>query len=109
MNASIAANRAALLAQQARREAHVAALPFWYHVHLNKPCNQKCIMCKPDGRHGKDVLPFDRFCRFFEQIAPHAEHLTLIGGEPLLYPWIDEVLALLAQHSIRDPQRLRGR
>jgi molybdenum cofactor biosynthesis enzyme MoaA len=96
----IADNRAALLAQQARGDAQVHALPFYYHVHLNEPCNQKCIMCKPNGRHGKSLLPFDAFRRFYDTIAPYAEHITLIGGEPLLYPWIDDVLALLAQRPI---------
>ena len=57
-------------------------------------------MCVPDGRHGRDVLPFDRFAAFFEQIRPYAEHITLIGGEPLMYPRILDVLDLLAAHEI---------
>jgi MoaA/NifB/PqqE/SkfB family radical SAM enzyme len=57
-------------------------------------------MCIPNGESGRAVLPLERFLRFFEQIRPYAEHLTLIGGEPLMYPWIDQVLELLAQHEI---------
>jgi molybdenum cofactor biosynthesis enzyme MoaA len=57
-------------------------------------------MCKPDGKHLKDVLPFDEFVAFFEKIKPYAEHITLIGGEPLIYPWINEVIDLLSQHQI---------
>jgi molybdenum cofactor biosynthesis enzyme MoaA len=57
-------------------------------------------MCKPDGKHSKDTLPFDEFVAFFESIKPFAEHITLIGGEPLLYPWIHEVIDLLGQHEI---------
>jgi molybdenum cofactor biosynthesis enzyme MoaA len=57
-------------------------------------------MCKPDGKHPKDTLPFDDFVAFFESIKPFAEHITLIGGEPLIYPWIGQVIDLLAQHEI---------
>jgi len=100
MNAGVLANREALLREQAQRLPVVAQVPAFYLVHLNMPCNQKCIMCKPDGRHAKDLLTFEQFRVFFARIEPYAEHLTLIGGEPLLYPWIAEVLELLAQHPL---------
>lgn len=98
--ASVQENKQELLREQDRRSPILGHLPSLYHVHLNMPCNQKCIMCVPDGRHAKDLLSFEQFRAFFARIEPYAEHLTLIGGEPLLYPWIDETLALLAQHPI---------
>jgi molybdenum cofactor biosynthesis enzyme MoaA len=82
------------------RSPVVAGLPYYYQVHLNKLCNQKCIMCMPDGRHPRDEMPLKRFVAFFEQIRPFAEHITLIGGEPLMYRWIDEVLELLSKTTI---------
>jgi molybdenum cofactor biosynthesis enzyme MoaA len=84
----------------ADKAAIVGGLPYYYQVHLNKFCNQKCIMCMPDGRHPHGEMPLERFITFFEQIRPYAEHLTLIGGEPLMYRWIEEVLDLLAQTTI---------
>jgi wyosine [tRNA(Phe)-imidazoG37] synthetase (radical SAM superfamily) len=45
-------------------------------------------------------MPFERFEAFFAQIKPHAEHLTLIGGETLLYRRIDDVLDLLSLNPI---------
>src|SRR5712692_4146733 len=78
----------------------VTGLPYYYQVHLNKLCNQKCIMCMPDGRHPRDEMPLERFIAFFEQIRPFAEHITLIGGEPLMYRWIDEVLEMLSKTTI---------
>jgi hypothetical protein len=33
----------------------------------------------PDGQHARDLLPFDKFVAFYEQIQPYAEHITLIG------------------------------
>ena len=84
----------------AERREIVDSLPYWFHIHLNEPCNQRCIMCKPSGNHGERVLPFESFLAFFDAIKPYAEHLTLIGGEPLLYPWIGEVLDVLAEWPI---------
>jgi molybdenum cofactor biosynthesis enzyme MoaA len=75
-------------------------VPFYYHVVLNMPCNQRCIMCVPDFQHRRDVLPFEDFLAIFEQFEPYAEHITLIGGETFMYPWITEVLDLLAEHPI---------
>jgi MoaA/NifB/PqqE/SkfB family radical SAM enzyme len=69
-------------------------------VHLLEPCNQNCIMCLPVGKFGKGVLPFERFEALVEEIRPVAEHVTLIGGEPLMYPRIADALDLLAQHPI---------
>lgn len=97
---SVLENKRAIRDACARRITRVQSVPYYYHVHLNKPCNQRCIMCKPDGDHGKDVLTFEQFQAFFARVKPFAEHLTLIGGEPLLYPWINEVLELLAREPI---------
>jgi molybdenum cofactor biosynthesis enzyme MoaA len=100
MKSIFARNKKGILRESARRSLILEHLPFYYHIHLNMPCNQRCIMCKPDGKHPKDTLPFDEFVAFFENIKPFAEHITLIGGEPLIYPWIDEVIDLLAQYEI---------
>ena len=97
---TITVNKEAIQAECERRALLVDHLPFYYHVHLNMPCNQKCIMCVPDGNHARDVLSFEDFTAFFDQIKPYAEHITLIGGEPFMYPSINEVLELLAEHPI---------
>lgn len=78
----------------------VTGLPYYYQAHLNKWCNQKCIMCMPNGKHPRDEMPLEKFVAFFEQIKPYAEHLTLIGGEPLMYRFIDEVLELLSKSPV---------
>lgn len=100
INTSIARNKEAILRECSKKSLKVDNLPFYYHIHLNMPCNQRCIMCKPVGKHSKDVLPFDEFIAFFEKIKPYAEHITLIGGEPLIYPWIKEVIDLLSRCKI---------
>jgi hypothetical protein len=49
-------------------------VPFYYHVHLSMPCNQRCIMCVPDFEHARDTLPFEDFVAFFDQVKPAPAH-----------------------------------
>lgn len=100
MNSSVNRNKELIIRECSERSLNVDHIPFYYEVHLNTTCNQRCIMCKPDGKQPKDVLPFHTFAAFFEQIKPFAEHVTLNGGEPLLYPWINEVIDILCRHRI---------
>jgi MoaA/NifB/PqqE/SkfB family radical SAM enzyme len=100
MQKSILINKRGILDECASASPAVAYLPFYYQVRLNLPCNQKCIMCAPEGKHHKDFLAFEDFTRLFEQIRGVAEHITLIGGETLMYPRIEEVLELLSRHEI---------
>ena len=100
MSASIALNKQGIVDDCDARKLVVDHLPFYYHVVLNMPCNQRCIMCVPNFQHARDVIPFEDFVALFEQFKPHAEHITLIGGETFMYPWINEVLELLAEYPI---------
>lgn len=100
MKTIITNNKEAILHECSKKSLKVNNLPFYYSIHLNMSCNQRCIMCTPYGNHPKDLFPFDKFANLFEQIKPFAEHITLIGGEPLIYPWINEVIDLLSQHQI---------
>lgn len=100
MSASLALNKEGILGDCESRRLTVDHVPFYYHVVLNMPCNQRCIMCVPDFRHRRDVMPFEDFVALFEQFKPYAEHITLIGGETFMYPWINEALELLADHPI---------
>jgi molybdenum cofactor biosynthesis enzyme MoaA len=100
MSASLALNKEGIVEDCASRRLTVDHVPFYYHVVLNMPCNQRCIMCVPDFRHRRDVMPFEDFVALFEQFQPYAEHITLIGGETFMYPWINEALELLAEHPI---------
>jgi MoaA/NifB/PqqE/SkfB family radical SAM enzyme len=100
MSASLALNKEGILEDCTSRKLTVDHVPFYYHVVLNMPCNQRCIMCVPDFQHRRDVLPFEDFVAMFEQFRPYAEHITLIGGETFMYPWINEALELLAEHPI---------
>ena len=76
-------------------------LPYDYRIFLAMPRNQACVMCVPDFNHPRDVLPLEGFVAFFDQIKAVADHVTLIGGETFMYPWICEVLELISQHPIK--------
>ena len=101
MSTALLSNRQGIEDECSRASLHVEHLPYYYEVHLGMPCNEKCIMCVPDGKHKRDQISFEEFTAFFDQIKPVAEHLTLIGGETFMYPWFNEVLDLLAQHPIK--------
>jgi MoaA/NifB/PqqE/SkfB family radical SAM enzyme len=97
---TVLSNKQGILEECSQRSIRVEHLPSFYQIHLNMPCNQKCIMCVPDGKHKRDTLSFDEFVDLFDQIKPYAEHITLIGGETFMYPHIKEVLDLLAGYPI---------
>jgi molybdenum cofactor biosynthesis enzyme MoaA len=84
----------------AQKSPVVTGLPYFYQVHLNEFCNQKCIMCKPDGKHPRAEMTLEDFTAFFGRIRGSAERLTLIGGETLMYRWFDEVIELLSHTRI---------
>ena len=100
MSTALLTNKEAILEECANASPYVENLPYYYEVHLAMPCNEKCIMCVPDGKHRRDQISFEEFTSFFDQIKPVAEHLTLIGGETFMYPRFNDVLDLLAQHPI---------
>jgi MoaA/NifB/PqqE/SkfB family radical SAM enzyme len=100
MGLGVRRNKRGIIAECANADPVVAHLPFFYTLHLNVPCNQKCIMCAPGGNHEAGMVSFADFTAFFERIRGVAEHLTLIGGETFMYPGIEQVLDLLSQHEI---------
>jgi MoaA/NifB/PqqE/SkfB family radical SAM enzyme len=100
VSATIEANKRGIREQCSERALVVDHLPYYYGIHLAMPCNQRCIMCVPNFQHAQDVLPFEEFVAFFDQVKDYAEHITLIGGETFMYPRIADVLDLLSGHPI---------
>jgi MoaA/NifB/PqqE/SkfB family radical SAM enzyme len=100
MSLGVLENMHGMQEECANAALRVKHMPYFYEVHLAMPCNQKCIMCVPDGRHPSDQLSLEEFTNLFDQIKPFARQITLIGGETFMYPRFNEVLDLLAQHPI---------
>lgn len=75
-------------------------LPKWVFIQLLEGCNLRCKMCYEWGGNGsyhkkKDLAVLDpeaivRIIRECREIRPHYE---IFGGEPLLYPYLYEVLS----------------
>jgi molybdenum cofactor biosynthesis enzyme MoaA len=100
MTTEVARNKRVISRECAELLPMTSALPYYYAIHLNQPCNQKCIMCRPTGGHSTEMLPLSEFLSIFDSLKGVAEHVTLIGGEPLMYPWIGEVLEQVGRHPI---------
>lgn len=66
-------------------------------VLITERCNYRCTMC-----HGSidRQLTFDQI-RSLEPLLPFVEESTLLGGEPLLHPDIDEILALWGRYDVK--------
>lgn len=65
-------------------------------IYLTGKCNLKCKQCyKPDGKH---ELTLDDLEWIFQHIDN--KRTTILGGEPLLYPYLKEALELFPQITI---------
>ncbi|KZN43502.1 hypothetical protein N474_08000 [Pseudoalteromonas luteoviolacea CPMOR-2] len=77
-------------------------LPLWVTLQLTDACNLRCKMCYEWGEngayHGKklDRLEKEVVFRVIDECLPVKPYFALFGGEPMMYPWFDEVV-----HRIR--------
>jgi radical S-adenosyl methionine domain-containing protein 2 len=74
-------------------------LPRSVNFHFWRACNMRCGFCFATYEDTRELLPRGHLERaqvltLIDRIADHgAEKLTLVGGEPTLCPWLDELLA----------------
>ena len=68
-------------------------------LELTRACNYRCIYCyaaDPNGVNVSNELTFDEISNVLDQIAElGARKIILLGGEPLIYPRLKEVLDLI--------------
>src|SRR5258708_15339526 len=81
-----------------------ASLPKWIFLQLLENCNLRCRMCYEWGENGpyreKKMLrrlDLDVVRGLIEECKPARPYYELYGGEPLLYPHIEEVLQAIKQ------------
>ena len=78
------------------------SLPISIELHPTNKCNQQCRWCIDSSlREHADFLPFPIIAKFFEDI--HATNIGVTiegGGEPMLYPWFDEMIEKAASLGI---------
>ena len=59
-------------------------------VELGSVCNYRCSYCLPRLHEGDVWIDYDKLIEFIHKINPY--HVILVGGEPTLYPMIDQLL-----------------
>ncbi|WP_248925702.1 radical SAM protein [Paenibacillus hamazuiensis] len=80
--------------------------PKWVFLQLIETCNLRCKMCFEWGESGSykekpelKKLDLSVVRQIIEDCSPMQPYYELYGGEPLLYPWFDEVLELIHRHG----------
>ena len=74
------------------------AMPPSVNFHLWEPCNMRCRFCLATFQDvvssvlPKGHLPREQALRLVEQVAPYFQKITFAGGEPLLCPWLPELV-----------------
>ncbi len=70
------------------------SLPISIELHPSNRCNQQCRWCIDTPiREQADFLPLPIILKFFENIHTTRIGVTIEGGgEPMLYPWFDEMI-----------------
>lgn len=84
-----------------------ASYPRNIHLHLTARCNFRCPMCHiADGMDQRVNarqydLPLETVRRVLEESRPYGPFINFFGGEPLLYPELEEALRLArANHLV---------
>lgn len=82
--------------------------PKWVVLQLLEQCNLRCRMCYEWGREGTYHTKRELACLDLETVkkviadcSPGHPYLGLFGGEPLLYPWLDQVITLAREYGLR--------
>ncbi|MEK3916959.1 radical SAM protein [Paenibacillus sp. FSL H7-0331] len=80
-------------------------IPKWVFLQLLESCNLRCKMCFEWGDNGAykekpelKKLDLAVVKKIIEDCSPARPYYELYGGEPLIYPWIDEVLESIKYH-----------
>lgn len=74
------------------------------NVELTSRCNVACSYCDVNRELGRPAadLPLERLAELLEQTPGLQTLLPFQWGEPLLYPALDEALALARRHGLRS-------
>jgi radical S-adenosyl methionine domain-containing protein 2 len=62
------------------------------NFHVWKPCNYKCKFCFAVFDDVPGRLSREQAIRVVEQVAPHCEKITFVGGEPTLCPFLGDLI-----------------
>ncbi len=78
-------------------------VPRWIQLQLTEKCNLNCSMCYERNssayKNNGAVLEISRIKEIIDECSPFTPHYELFGGEPLLYPNIEELLEYIKKKS----------
>lgn len=82
------------------------SIPRWIVFQLLEHCDLRCKMCYEWGgkgsyfeKKGLSRLDINVVKKVIEDCSQVKPYIGLFGGEPLLYPWIEEVLSVARHHG----------
>lgn len=84
--------------------------PRWIVLQLLEECNLRCKMCYEWGLEGPykskktlAQLDPDLIKKIIAQCSPGKPYYDFFGGEPLMYPWLSDILAMINHYgSVAD-------
>jgi len=86
---------------------HTSDPPSSVSLHLTEACNLRCRMCYYWGETGRYVnakdgqrpatLDIDLLKRVIRELAPARPNYDLFGGEPLMYPHLEELILTIKE------------
>ncbi len=86
--------------------ALIESIPKWVFLQLLEDCNLRCGMCYEWGEKGsykkiqhKAQLDIARILNVIKECSAFQPHYELFGGEPLLYPHIEELLSAINKYG----------
>ena len=90
----------------AQPEPGIVRLMNWltpsFYIDFGRPCNSACLYCAvPPHEDAQGFTPLGRIPEMIEAgVAVGCDRAILIGGEPTIYPHLDEVLAMLREAGL---------
>jgi MoaA/NifB/PqqE/SkfB family radical SAM enzyme len=79
--------------------------PKWIQLQLTEKCNLNCTMCyeRKSMVYKKEqfVLDITRTKEIIDECSVFTPHYELFGGEPLMYPYLDELLEYIYKKNSR--------
>ena len=73
--------------------------PICLSLHITSKCNLNCSFCYIKNIDRTQELDYNKLINFIKIIKPKSVQLT--GGEPCLYPHVNELIIFLALHRIK--------
>lgn len=80
--------------------------PFVLNLHITKACNMKCVFCFGGFKETKHTKTKEEWMTLIKKIGQETQflpdrRLNFAGGEPLLAPYLPELLALAKQEGFK--------